>query len=104
MFIRFDREDGMRDAIYRSHDEILDDIITIKERINEVNERLNLRSLVLDMLSDDRMESDPEYFAAELERAVSEANEARARLIGLEKELTELTVELRETKWVLGIV
>lgn len=104
MFIRFDSSDGLPSAIYRRHEEILSDISRIKESIREVNERVNLRSLVLDMLSDERMEDDPEYFAAELEQAIREANEAKERLLLLEDELHELMIELRETKWVLGIV
>ena len=104
MFIRFDSSDGLPSAIYRRHEEILSDISRIKESISEVNERVNLRSLVLDMLSDERMEDDPEYFAAELEQAIREANEAKERLLLLEEELHELMIELRETKWVLGIV
>lgn len=104
MFVRFDSSDGLPSAIYRRHEEILSDISRIKESISEVNERVNLRSLVLDMLSDERMEDDPEYFAAELEQAIREANEAKERLLLLEDELHELMIELRETKWVLGIV
>lgn len=92
---------GLPPTLYRTTGEIRRDIVLIKEKIKDINERLNLRTLLMDILSDERTVCEPGYWIPELSAALREASDAQMRLLGLEEELTALHEELKETKWAL---
>jgi hypothetical protein len=68
----------------------------VSASINEINSRLNIRSLLLDIISEE--ESRPEKVIPSLENALAEAEEALAELSLLKGELSELEAELYELK------
>ena len=103
MFIRFNREDGRADAIYRTPERILEDINRIKAELRDIRQRLNFRSLVLDILSDERIAHSPDVWIDEIEGLLADAREAEKNMRELEDELCELREELRETRWALGM-
>ena len=100
MYKVYDASVGLPPTLYRTPREIRRDISAIKEKINEINERMNLRTLLMDILSDDRTVREPEFWIPELTEALREAAKAQESLLSLERELTELDEELKETKWV----
>ena len=100
MYKTADLSTGLPPTLYRTTCEIKRDIVLIKEKIKNINERLNLRTLLMDILSDERTVCEPEYWIPELSVALKEASDAKERLLGLEEELTALQEELKETKWV----
>ena len=83
---------GIPHRIYRSVTEIRRDMESISERIKDANERLNLRSLLLDFIDKDRegAPSHPAFWIPELEIALSEARRAYSSLSELNLELTML--------------
>lgn len=93
---------GIPKALYRSPLEIRRDMQDINERIKEINEKTNLRSLLFDMLVDSGEES-PKRTVEALSEALGEAEEALSKLRELEEELLDLESELREVKCELGI-
>lgn len=101
MVIKGSIESGLPTRIYRSLGEIRRDINVIKERIDYTDEQLNIRSLLLELLSGARY-SNPEVLIPELYEAITEANEALESLLKLKEELLALEEELEETKCVIG--
>ena len=99
MYKVYDASVGLPPTIYRTPCEVRRDISAIRDKISDINERLNLRTLLMDILSDERTVSEPEFWIPELTEALGEAKEAQICLIRLERELAELEEELRETKW-----
>ena len=99
MYKVYDASVGLPPTLYRTPREIRRDISAIREKINDINERMNLRTLLMDILSDERTVREPEFWIPELTEALREAEQAQKCLIGLEAELTELNEELKETKW-----
>ena len=92
---------GLPITLYRTATEIRRDIALIKEKIKAINDKLNLRALLMDILSDERTVTEPGYWIPELTAALREASDAEERLLGLEAELNDLHEELRQTKWAL---
>ena len=101
MYRTFDMVNGIPPRIYRSPNEIRRDIDEISAKIKETNLRMNLRALVLDIISSDRGE-EPANLISELESAIDEAREALSELKNLENELTALEYEMEEIKWLAG--
>ena len=101
MIIKGSIESGLPTRIYRSLGEIRWDINVIKERIDNTDEQLNIRSLLLELLSGAKY-SNPEVLIPELYEAITEANEALLSLQKLKEELLALEEELEETKCVIG--
>ena len=99
MYKVYDASVGLPPTLYRTPREIRRDISAIKEKINEINERMNLRTLLMDILSDERTVREPLFWIPELREALRGATEAQESLLALERELMELDEELKETKW-----
>ena len=97
-----DEKDGAPVRIYRSPLEIRQDIEVIKQNISETNARLDLRELLVDMLSEGR-EKDPGELVLQLEEAAGEARAALELLLRLGDELDMLEEELRVTRWAMGL-
>ncbi len=104
MFIRFNKSDGIADALYRTPTEIISDIERVRGEISEIRERLNLRVLVLDLISDERVSEQPNLWIDRLEELLIDAKEAEENLGELKCELCELKSELEETQWALGLL
>ena len=101
MYRSYDMENGLPPRIYRSVDEIRRDISRINERIDETNDMLNIRSLLLDMLIGDGR-TPPEELIPELELAIDDAKRALLSLSEFKEELSLLEEELNETKCMIG--
>ena len=97
-----DDEFGTGPTIYRSPDEIRLDIYEAKLAIEKINERLNIRSLTFEMISDDKELSAREVVSV-LEDMLAEAEEALLELSGYKEELKELEEELYLVKCEIGI-
>ena len=101
MVIQGSIESGVPTRIYRSLGEIRRDINRIKEGIVVTNDQLNIRSLLLEVLSGAEYSS-PELLIPELYEAIAEAKDALSVLTGLKEELSTLEEELEETRCVIG--
>ena len=102
MYRTYDMVNGIPPRIYRTPTEIRRDIDEISSKIKETNLKLNLRALVIDIISCDR-NSSPEQLISELESATCEAREALSDLTRLSDELSALEEELGEVKWLCGM-
>ena len=92
---------GTGPTVFRSPDEIRDDISYIKAKIEETRGSLNLRELLTSILADER-EGDSKKLINTLSDAVDEAKAALRELRELENELYELEDELKEVRWIMG--
>ena len=101
MYIRGDKNRDIPGQIYRSTAEIREDIQRVKEKINEISERVNIRALLVDIISEAR-DLRPGRMLSELRVALEEAEEALASLKGFEEELLALEAELKVTIWEMG--
>lgn len=87
--------------LYRSPMEIRRDIFEINERIKAADERLNIRTLLTDLITE-YSEGDPEEWIPELACALAEAERVLDSLCELRDLLSALNKELEDTVWVLG--
>ena len=94
--------EGMPPRIYRAPSEITRDISALKASIAAINEKLNIRSLLLDIICEED-EGRPEKVVPILETALAEAEEALATLTELREELCSLENELYEVRCEMGI-
>jgi predicted nucleic acid-binding Zn-ribbon protein len=101
MYRTFDVVNGIPPRIYRAPREVRRDIDEISAKIKEANLRLNLRALVIDIVSSEKG-AEPSSLITELEAAIDEAREALEELRNLENELTALEYEMGELKWLAG--
>jgi hypothetical protein len=101
MVINSTIESGVPTRIYRTLGEIRRDINVIRERIESTDEQLNIRSLLLEVLSGAEY-STPELLIPELYEAIAEAKSALSSLTKLKEELLVLEEELEETRCVIG--
>ena len=90
-----------RQRIYRRPSEIRSDIAEIKARIDETDNMINVRSLLLDTLCE-FADGDPDKWLPEIEEIVAEARETLEHLSSLERTLSDLEDELKRTRWVMG--
>ena len=102
MYRACDGEYGRGARIYRSPEEIRLDIYEAKLAIEKINERLNIRSLIFEMISE-KEEMSPEELVSTLEDMLSEAESALSELSALNDQLSELEEELYEVKCEIGI-
>ena len=87
--------------LYRSPMEIRRDILEINVKIAEADRRLNIRTLLGEMMTEfDK--GDPEEWVPELSRLISEAEDVLSHLEQLRDCLDALNRELEDTVWVLG--
>ncbi len=102
MYRGIDIDSGIGARIYREPSEIRRDIRDISIRIEETNSMLNVRELMMNILTGGDFGS-PERLISELSAAVAEAEEALVTLRELEEEIGALREELREVKWLRGV-
>ena len=96
-----DTKNGIPPTIYRTPLEIRRDMADISCRINDARDMLNIRSLLIDILSSDAYDK-PERIIEELECAIEEAREALDTLRELDEELSDLEEELGDVRWKIG--
>ena len=95
---------GIPARIYRTTTEIRRDMERITDKIKEANDRLCLRSMLLDLVDATRDEGeDPAYWIPELTAALNEARVAYDTLCELKDELSCLYEEMRETRWAIRV-
>lgn len=100
MVATYDYVNGYPPRIYREPAEIRRDIARITQMIDETSAMLNIRALLIDILSHDRADK-PESLIPDLELAIEDAKEALSRMNSLKEELSLLEEELEEVKWIL---
>lgn len=88
--------------LYRSSKEIKTDIRRIAIKIKDAESMLNVRSLLMDMLTA-AADSEPQKWIPEIEEVVREASETLDELRALKESLDELFDEWKEAKCVSGI-
>ena len=105
MFRKGDYYSGEHSRSYRTVREIKQDMHYIGLKIKEANEKLNLRSVLIDIISDSPScaSSDPAFWISELEMAISDAKAAYDALFELNEELSMLQEELIETRCAMGV-
>ena len=101
MYRTFDTVNGMPASIYRTPAEIKDDIRKISYAIKETSSMLNIRDLLVNILTSEFADK-PERLIPELEEAISEARWALDSLNKLKEELDSLEDELQEVRWLFG--
>lgn len=99
MYVRYDRSYGMPNTIYRSISEIRTDIAAVREKINTINDGMDLRTLLMDVMTDERGVNDPDFWIPELTRIIDDAERSKVRLVTLEEEMNILREELTQTQW-----
>ena len=82
--------------MYRSPNEIKNDIEEVVERLSLINDMLNIRSLISEVISD-QSEDDPKRSAEALNELIEYADEALYEMKELNEVLSELRSELLET-------
>lgn len=87
--------EGVR--VYRSAEEIRLDIERVSRGVNEIYSMLNIRNLLVEMLTE-YSEELPERWIGALEEVLSEAEALLERARRLEQTLSELSRELDEVK------
>jgi hypothetical protein len=98
MYRGYDMDNGLPPRIYRTPREIRRDICAISERVRETSEMLNIRSLLTEIIMNERLDT-PEKLLPELEATIEEAKSALREMTLLSEELSMLEEELRETRW-----
>ena len=93
--------EGEPPRLYRSCDEIRQDIKEIKKEISRTMESLNIRNILTEVIAE-YAERDPEAWVPALMELVEEADATLNSLVELRDTLCDLRVELEETKWLLG--
>lgn len=97
MYVRMNAYEGEGGHIYRSLSEIREDIGEVKAAISEINSMLNIRDMLIDMLTEAAAD-DPDEWLPELCELVDGAREGLLQLSELEDTLCELRCELSYTK------
>ena len=96
MYVRRSPEELSPPELYRTPREIRADMERISLEIEKTSMAVNVRALLLEMLSDNR-KTKPERLIPELYRAIEEADAALSSLKELKEELSELERELSES-------
>ena len=103
MYRKYDSKNGIGARIYRSPSEIRKDIKRISEEIDDTLSMINIRSLLIEILSGENLAS-PEKMIPDLEEAIYEAKGALENMKGLKEELCLLEEELEETRCKVGSI
>lgn len=101
MLIPGNSELGTPIRLYRSPSEIRADMQSISARINEIQDSLSVRNMLMEIISE-LSEDDPKRFVSELAAIVSEAEDALLELKRLRNMLEELSLELEERRFARG--
>lgn len=103
MFFRnYSTYEGEPARLYRSPERIREDILAIRNKIESVDSMLNIRTILTDVI-DKYAVGDPEKWIPALALIVEDAEETLDSLKKLRENLDQLTEELEDTKWALGI-
>ena len=103
MFFRnYSTYEGEPARLYRSPEKIREDINAIRNKIETVNSRLNIRNVIAAML-DECAVGEPERWIPTLAAIVADAEDTLDSLKTLRESLDILGEELEDTKWALGI-
>lgn len=90
--------EGIPVRLYRSPDEIRREMRQIAERIKNTDEQLNVRNMLMSVISD-FADAEPQRWIPELEETLAEAKEALEDLAHLQDTLEALAAELAEARW-----
>lgn len=101
MYRNSKKDFGIGGILYRSTDEIRNDMREVAGAIREIAERLNPRVLLLDIVNDSRCNS-PKKLIVALEDVLARAEDSYAEIKNLREELSMLEDELRETLCEMG--
>lgn len=101
-FRNYSTYEGEPARLYRSPDKIRQDIFEIKTKIESVNQRLNIRNILSEVM-DEYAYGEAEKWIPALSDIVFEAEETLNNLKSLRESLDALCKELEDTKWALGI-
>ncbi len=101
MFVEADSYEGVPSRLYRTPLVIREDIASVKEKIEEINDTLSIHNFLMEFLTEWSKE-EPERWIAELEELLSEARDSLLRLGELKSTLDLLKEELEDSRWVFG--
>lgn len=99
-YVRANSREGRPSGLYRTPSEIGRDIVEVRQRICDIEDRLNVRNILAEALPELAM-SDPARWIPQLEGIVKEATDLLFTLEGLSDTLDMLMTELEETKCIL---
>ena len=94
--------EGEPARLYRSPCDIRYDMDIISKKIRETSSMLNVRNILLEILSECGGKS-TEGLISELELMIEEAKESLNELKGLHENLKDLAEELEDAKWIVGM-
>ena len=97
MYIRPNDYEGQGGHIYRRLSDIRADILRVSEEIEQINSMLNIRDMLMRMLSS-AAEDNPEDWLPELCELLDGAKEGLDEMRKLERTLSQLHCELADTK------
>ncbi len=97
MYRTYDIYEGEPIMLYRSAESVKNDIRKISDKIKEAEQMLDIRSLLMDMLTK-CAEEDPERWLPDIEDVVRDAANTLEQLRSLKESLEELFDEWREIK------
>ena len=102
MYIGVNLKAGEGAHVYRSLTNIREEIHTVRTRIEEINSEINIRDMLLTLLSGALRER-PEDWIPEISELILGAKEGLEKLSELSELLTDLKYELEATKEAMGL-
>ena len=100
IYIRGSVYEGEADCLYRTPQQIKEDIINIKRRIEATSGMLNIRSIITEMLSEYDPRAPGKWISA-LEEVVQDARDTLNSLKSLNSDLDLLRRELEDVRWAM---
>ena len=94
--------EGIPTRLYRSAEEIREQMERVAEMVSEVNERLNVRSMLMWLITE-YADAEPCRWIPELEDTLARAQDAVRELEELKAALEDLRAELAEARWAVGV-
>ncbi len=101
MFMVQNSYEGIPSRLYREPKEIRRDILSVKIKIEEINDTLSVHNLLMEFISEWSKE-EPTKWIEELEELLFEAKDSLEKLSELRRSLDELFEELEDSKWAFG--
>ena len=90
--------EGIPTRLYRSTEEIREQMERVAEMVSEVHERLNVRNMLMWLITE-YADAEPGRWIPELEDTLARAQEAVRDLEDLREALEALQTELSEARW-----
>ena len=94
--------EGIPTRLYRSTEEIREQMERVAEMVSEVNERLNVRNMLMWLITE-YADAEPCRWIPELENTLAMAQDAVRELEELKAALEDLRSELSEARWAMGV-